>query len=63
VQQAVCRTRQCGAARIRSHGAAVATAVEGAASLVSEFFVSLIDAIGNSTTSSRFAFCCGVSWL
>jgi SP family galactose:H+ symporter-like MFS transporter len=51
-------------AHIRGRAVAVATAVNwGAAFLVSEFFLSLIGAIGNSLTFWLFAVLCGVSWV
>jgi SP family galactose:H+ symporter-like MFS transporter len=51
-------------AKIRGRAVALATAVNWAAAfLVSEFFLSLIDAIGNSMTFWMFAFFCGVSWV
>jgi SP family galactose:H+ symporter-like MFS transporter len=49
---------------IRGRAVAVATAVNWAAAfLVSQTFLSLIDAIGNTLTFWLFAAFCGVSWL
>jgi sugar porter (SP) family MFS transporter len=49
---------------IRGRAVAVATAVNwGSAFLVSQFFLSLIGAIGNSLTFWLFALFCGVSWI
>jgi len=49
---------------IRGRAVAVATAVNwGAAFLVSQFFLSLIGAIGNSLAFWLFAVFCGVSWI
>ncbi len=51
-------------AQIRDRAVAVATAVNWAtAFLVSQFFLSLIGAIGNSMTFWLFALFCGVSWV
>ncbi len=51
-------------APIRGRAVAVATAVNWAAALlVSECFLSLIGAIGNSMTFWLFALFCGVSWV
>ena len=49
---------------IRGRAVAVATAVNwGSAFLVSQFFLSLIGAIGNSLTFWLFALFCGVAWV
>jgi len=49
---------------IRGRAVAVATAVNwGSAFLVSQFFLSVIGAIGNSLTFWLFALFCGVSWI
>jgi len=51
-------------AHIRGRAVAVATAVNwGSAYLVSQFFLTVIDAIGNSMTFWLFAFFCVVSWV
>jgi len=50
--------------RVRGRAVAVATAVNwGAAFLVSEFFLTLIDAIGPSFTFWLFGLLCGVCWV
>ncbi len=49
---------------VRGRAVAVATAVNwGSAFLVSQFFLSLIGAIGDSLTFCLFALFCGVAWL
>ena len=49
---------------IRGRAVAVATAVNwGAAFLVSQFFLSVIGAIGNSLTFWLFALFCGIAWV
>ncbi len=49
---------------IRGRAVAVATAVNwGATCLVSQTFLSLIGAIGNSLTFWLFALFCGISWV
>jgi MFS transporter, SP family, galactose:H+ symporter len=51
-------------ARVRGRGVALATAINwGSAYLVSQFFLSLVQAIGSSTTFFLFAFFCVVGWL
>ena len=51
-------------ARVRGRGVALATAVNwGSAYLVSQFFLSLVDAIGSSLTFFLFAFFCAVGWI
>jgi sugar porter (SP) family MFS transporter len=51
-------------ARIRGRGVALATAVNwGSAYLVSQFFLSLVDAIGSSFTFWLLAFFCAVGWI
>jgi sugar porter (SP) family MFS transporter len=51
-------------ARVRSRGVALATAVNwGSAYLVSQFFLSLVEAIGSSLTFWLFAFFCAVAWM
>ena len=51
-------------ARVRGRGVALATAVNwGSAWLVSQFFLSLVDAIGSSLTFFVFTFFCVVSWI
>ncbi len=51
-------------AHIRGRAVAVATAVNwGSAYLVSQFFLTVIDTIGNSMTFWLFAFFCVVSWV
>ena len=51
-------------ARVRGRGVALATAVNwGSAYLVSQFFLSLVAAIGSSLTFFLFAFFCVVGWL
>ncbi len=51
-------------ARVRGRGVALATAVNwGSAYLVSQFFLSLVDAIGSSLTFFLFAFFCLVGWI
>jgi sugar porter (SP) family MFS transporter len=51
-------------ARIRGRGVALATAVNwGSAFLVSQFFLSLVDAIGSSLTFFLFAVFCAVGWV
>jgi sugar porter (SP) family MFS transporter len=51
-------------AHIRGRAVAVATAVNwGSAYLVSQFFLTVIGAIGNSMTFWLFAACCVVSWI
>lgn len=50
--------------RVRGRAVAVATAVNwGSAFLVSQFFLTLIDAIGKSTTFWLFAFFCLAGWI
>src|SRR6185436_12457789 len=50
--------------RVRGRAVAAATAVNwGAAFLVSQFFLTLIDAIGVAATFWLFAFFCLVGWL
>ncbi|MDB5393733.1 MAG: sugar transporter [Rhodospirillales bacterium] len=50
-------------ARVRGRGVAFATAVNwGSAYLVSQFFLSLVDAIGSSLTFFLFALFCAVGW-
>ncbi len=50
--------------RIRGRGVALATAVNwGAAFLVSQCFLSLVDAMGNALTFWLFALFCGVGWV
>ena len=49
---------------IRGRAVAVATAVNwGSAFLVSQFFLSVIGAIGNSLTFWLFALFCGIAWV
>ena len=49
---------------IRGRAVAVATAVNwGSAFLVSQFFLSLIGAIGNSSTFWLFALFCVIAWV
>jgi predicted PurR-regulated permease PerM len=51
-------------ARIRGRGVALATAVNwGSAYLVSQFFLSLVQAIGSSLTFWLFALLCLVGWV
>lgn len=51
-------------ARVRGRGVALATAVNwGSAYLVSQFFLSLVDAIGSSLTFFLFAFFCAAGWI
>ncbi len=51
-------------ARIRSRGVALATAVNwGSAWLVSQFFLSLVTAIGSSLTFWLLTFFCGLGWV
>jgi MFS family permease len=51
-------------ARVRGRGVALATAVNwGSAYLVSQFFLSLVDAIGSSMTFWLFAFFCVVGFV
>ena len=51
-------------ARVRGRGVALATAANwGSAYLVSQFFLSLVDAIGSSMTFWLFAFFCGVGFV
>ncbi|TCL71031.1 sugar porter (SP) family MFS transporter [Rhizobium sp. BK251] len=51
-------------ARVRGRGVALATAVNwGSAYLVSQFFLSLVNAIGSSLTFWLFALFCGIAWL
>ncbi len=51
-------------ARVRGRGVALATAVNwGSAYVVSQFFLSLVDAIGSSLTFFLFAFFCVAGWL
>jgi sugar porter (SP) family MFS transporter len=50
--------------RIRGRGVALATAVNwGAAFLVSQCFLSLVDAMGNALTFWLFALFCGIGWV
>ena len=50
--------------RVRGRAVAVATAVNwGAAFLVSQFFLSLVNTIGDSWTFLLFAFFCLVGWI
>jgi len=50
--------------KVRGRAVAVATAVNwGSAFLVSQFFLTLIDAIGKSTTFWLFAFFCAAGWI
>jgi sugar porter (SP) family MFS transporter len=51
-------------ARIRGRGVALATAVNwGSAYLVSQFFLSLVEAIGSSLTFWLFALFCAIAWV
>jgi SP family galactose:H+ symporter-like MFS transporter len=51
-------------ARVRGRGVAFATAVNwGSAYLVSQFFLSLVDAVGSSLTFFLFALFCGIGWV
>ncbi len=51
-------------ARVRGRGVALATAVNwGSAYLVSQFFLSLVQAIGSSLTFWLFALFCAVAWV
>lgn len=51
-------------ARVRGRGVAFATAVNwGSAYLVSQFFLSLVAAIGSSLTFFLFAFFCAAGWI
>jgi MFS transporter, SP family, galactose:H+ symporter len=51
-------------ARIRGRGVALATAVNwGSAYLVSQFFLSLVQAIGSSLTFWLFALFCVIGWI
>jgi SP family galactose:H+ symporter-like MFS transporter len=51
-------------ARIRGRGVALATAINwGSAYLVSQFFLSLVEAIGSSMTFFLFALFCVLGWL
>jgi sugar porter (SP) family MFS transporter len=51
-------------ARVRGRGVAFATAVNwGSAWLVSQFFLSLVEAIGSSATFFLFAFFCAAGWI
>jgi sugar porter (SP) family MFS transporter len=51
-------------ARIRGRGVALATAINwGSAYVVSQFFLSLVQAIGSSLTFFLFTFFCAVGWL
>jgi MFS transporter, SP family, galactose:H+ symporter len=51
-------------ARIRGRGVALATAINwGSAYLVSQFFLSLVEAIGSSMTFFLFALFCVIGWL
>ena len=51
-------------ARVRGRGVALATAVNwGSAYLVSQFFLSLVEAIGSSMTFFLFALFCVIGWL
>ena len=51
-------------ARVRGRGVALATAVNwGSAYLVSQFFLSLVAAIGSSLTFFLFAFFCAAGWI
>ncbi len=50
--------------RVRGRGVAFATAVNwGSAFLVSQWFLSLVDAIGNALTFWLFAFFCALGWV
>jgi SP family galactose:H+ symporter-like MFS transporter len=50
--------------RVRGRAVAVATAVNwGAAFLVSQFFLTLIEAVGKPATFWLFAFFCLVGWI
>lgn len=50
--------------RVRGRAVSFATAVNwGAAFLVTQFFLTIVDAIGESTTFILFAAICAVSWL
>jgi sugar porter (SP) family MFS transporter len=51
-------------ARIRGRGVALATAINwGSAYLVSQFFLTLVEAIGSSMTFFLFAFFCVTGWI
>jgi SP family galactose:H+ symporter-like MFS transporter len=51
-------------ARVRGRGVALATAVNwGSAYIVSQFFLTLVQAIGSSMTFWLFAFFCAVGWI
>jgi len=51
-------------ARVRGRGVALATAINwGSAYLVSQFFLSLVEAIGSSLTFWLFGFFCAVAWI
>jgi sugar porter (SP) family MFS transporter len=51
-------------ARVRGRGVALATAINwGSAYLVSQFFLSLVEAIGSSLTFFLFALFCVIGWL
>jgi MFS transporter, SP family, galactose:H+ symporter len=51
-------------ARVRGRGVALATAVNwGSAYLVSQFFLSLVEAVGSSLTFWLFALLCAVAWV
>lgn len=51
-------------ARVRGRGVALATAVNwGSAYLVSQFFLSLVQAIGSSLTFWLFALFCAIGWI
>ena len=51
-------------ARIRGRGVALATAINwGSAYLVSQFFLSVVEAIGSSMTFFLFALFCVIGWL
>ena len=51
-------------ARVRGRGVALATAVNwGSAYIVSQFFLSLVQAIGSSSTFWLFALFCAVAWV
>ena len=51
-------------ARVRGRGVALATAVNwGSAYLVSQFFLSLVQAIGSSLTFWLFALFCAIAWV
>jgi MFS transporter, SP family, galactose:H+ symporter len=51
-------------ARVRGRGVALATAVNwGSAYLVSQFFLSLVNAIGSSLTFWLFALFCAIAWV